>query len=115
MKLLLTLIDWEYPSTKKIPTPELWELNNNNNLMQLYLAFANGIIIELRAIGDCEDAIGVIRGLAMGAGSCKKSELSIEQKDRIWLYQDGDESYIQGNESGFIFVDPIPQPDKFNI
>lgn len=113
MKLQITLIDWEYPA--EIPTPEIWELRDNSNLMALYLAFANGIIIELRAIGDSQDAVEVIRGLALGAGSCQKVDLSPEKKAKVWLYQDGDECYIQGDDFAYIFIDPNPKPENFIV
>jgi hypothetical protein len=81
--------------------------------MMLYLAFANGIIIELRAIADTEESLAVIRVLARGAGSCQKVELSEEKKQKVWLYQNGDECYIQGDDFAYIFIDPNPQPNKF--
>lgn len=115
MKLRLTIIDWEYPDNGQIPEPQLLDLSsmNKNELMALYLTFANGIIIEMKAQGDSEEAIQLIRGLALGAGSCKLVDtLSQEEKEKLWLYEDGYECYVQGKgiHAAYIFVNPKPQP-----
>jgi hypothetical protein len=113
MKVQIILIDWEYPEEKEIPKPEIWDLKDRNDLMSLYLAFANGIIVELRAIGESEEVIKVIRGLAQGAGACQRVELTPEKRAKVWLYQEGDESYIQGDDFAYIFIDPNPRPENF--
>lgn len=118
MKLLLTIIDWEYPEDREPIKPELYDLSANNadEVMSLYLLFANGVIIELKADGDSEDAIQLIRGLALGAGSCKQLDsLPVEVKERLWLYTDGYECYQQGQgeSAAYIFINSIPSLEKF--
>ena len=64
MRLLLTIIDWDYPDDGKIPRPEHWDLASDtmDRLMPLYLSFANGIIIEMKAEGDSAEALFVFVG-----------------------------------------------------
>jgi hypothetical protein len=114
MRLLISIIDWEYPSSKEEIQPTEWNLQNIETLKSLLLAYGNGIILELRAEGENEESIGVIRGVAKGTGSSSKVELSLEEKQNVWLFQDGDECYRQPMESGgYTFINPIPQPHKF--
>ncbi|MBE7472696.1 MAG: hypothetical protein DPW09_35235 [Anaerolineae bacterium] len=118
MRLRLITIDWEYPENNKIPEPEFLDLSSitQNELIALYSTFANGIILEMKAEGDSEKALEFIRGLALGAGSCRLIEaLPEKEKERLWLYEDGYECYMQGNDStaAYIFVNPKPQPDIF--
>src|SRR5687767_2831457 len=115
MKLRLTLIDWEYPENGRVPEAELWEFDetDGNQLMALYLAFANGTLREMKVEGDCEDAVEFIQGLALGAGSCQLVErLGDQEIERLWLYEDGYMCYRQGSGRGaaFIFVQPKAQP-----
>ncbi len=115
MRLLISVIDWEYPSVKKEILPMEWDLQNKETLKSLLLAYGNGIIVELRAEGENEDAIGVLRGVAIGTGNSNRVELSLEEKQRLWLFQEGDECYRQPMESGgYTFINPIPQPHKFS-
>jgi hypothetical protein len=114
MRLLISIIDWEYPTSKEEVQPTEWHLQNKETLLSLLLAYGNGIILELRAEGDNEESIGVIRGVAKGTGSGRQVELSLEEKQKVWLFQEGDECYRQPMESsGFTFINPIPQPHKF--
>ncbi|MFX1453164.1 MAG: hypothetical protein ACFFCM_20185 [Promethearchaeota archaeon] len=112
MKLLLSTIDWEYPKNKYIPKPDLWNLENRDQLLILYKIIADGIVLEMRIEGESEKALKIIRGILMGGGSCRQTQLSDELKKKIWLYQEGDECYVQGN-NGYFFINPKPQPDKF--
>lgn len=116
MRLRLVVIDWEYPDDNKVPEPEILDLTSmtENELMALYLTFANGVILEMRVDGDSEKALEFIRGVALGAGSCRLIKtLSKKEKERLWLYKDGYECYMQGSKStaGYIFVNPTPHPD----
>ena len=115
MKLRITIIDWEYPDDDEELKPQIWEMLNKKALMDLYLAFANGIIVEMKVEGDSEDAVRLIKGIASGAGSCIPYELSTIEKESLWLTQDGYECYKQGREnSGYIFINPFPQPQYFD-
>ena len=114
-KLRITMIDWEYPSDGKSPLPTVWDLQQQNQLMALYLSFANGIILEMKAEGNTNDSLDVLRGIILGAGSCVLVTLSDDEKNISWLYEDGYECYKQGEKSpAYIFVNPTPQPDKFD-
>ncbi len=114
MRLLISIIDWEYPSVKEEIQPTVWDLKNQNTLMGLLLAYGNGIILELRAEGESQEAIDLLRGIVTGTGSSKRVELSAEEKQNLWLYNDGDECFRQPVSSGgFTFVNPIAQPHKF--
>lgn len=112
MKLQATLIDYEYPESKGkgIPDPLIWDLSDSNTREMILLAFGNGIIVELRVTGDSEEALDMLRLTAQKVGHCRAAELSEDQRARLWLYRDGDECYVQGDNSGFIFVDPVPKP-----
>ena len=115
MRLLISIIDWEYPSSKEEIQPMVWNLRDKKTLRDLILAYGNGIILELRAEGDNEDAIGMLRGVAIGAGNSSRIELSAEEKQSLWLCQEGDECYRQPMKSGgFTFINPTPQPQKFS-
>lgn len=117
MKLRVVAIDWEYPSDGHVPKPELWNLETatRNDLMGYYLGFANGIYLELRAEGDCDEAVEVLKGLILGAGSGRLVEtLSDGEKARLWLYRDRYDCYVQGDPPcGWFFVDPTPRPELF--
>ena len=98
MKLLLTIIDWEYPDDGKIPRPERLDVSEMDQVMPLYMSFANGLIVEMKAEGDSEEALKLIRGLASGAGSCTLIDtLANEDKARLWLYEEGYDCYRQGS------------------
>ena len=109
------MIDWEYPSDGKTPLPIVWDLQKENQLMALYLSFANGIILEMKAEADTDDSLDVLRGIILGAGSCAEFTLSGHEKNKVWLYEEGYECYKQGEKSpAYIFVNPTPQPNKFD-
>ena len=75
------------------------------------LTFGNGIIVELRATGDSEEVLEVLRGAALGTGHCRPVMLSEDERARLWLHRDGDECYVQGNENpGYVFINPRPTP-----
>jgi len=114
MRLLISMIDWEYPASKDDVKPMLWNFKNKQDLMSLILAYGNGVILELRAEGETEDIIDALRGIAKGTGSSTTIELSQEEKQNLWLYHDGDECYRQPmKDGGYTFINPIPQPQKF--
>ncbi|MFT3891751.1 MAG: hypothetical protein QM730_08980 [Anaerolineales bacterium] len=115
-KLLTTLIAWEYPSEDEPVSASVWDLQNQDNLMGMYLTLANGIILELKVEGDTEDALNVIRGMLRGVGSAKPVSPSETEKEKLWLFEDGFECYQQGSGKtpGYIFLNPVPQPDKFD-
>ena len=109
MKLAVTWIPWDDSSEHVITVPGLYGLSDD--LMGLYLMFANGVIREMKAEGDSEDAIQVLRGLALGAGNCTRADnLTDEIRERSRLYEGGWECYVQGDDA-YIFIDPAPQPD----
>lgn len=111
MKLQATLIDYEYPKEghRGIPDPLIWDLTDSNTLYMMALAFGNGIIVELRVTGDSAGALDYLRDMAIKVGSCRRVELTDDQKAKLWLYRDGDEVYLQG-ASNYVFVDPVPKP-----
>ena len=114
MKLRITIIDWEYPDDKEELEAQVWDMSDMKTIMDLYLAFANGIILEIKIEGDGEDAVKFIQGIARGAGSCIPYELSIKEKENLWLAHDGYECYKQGSgNSGYVFINPLPQPQYF--
>ena len=83
--------------------------------MALYLFFANGIILEMKAEGDTDDSLDILRGIILGAGSCVAVTLSDVEKKKAWLHEEGYECYKQGDKApAYIFVNPTPQQDKFN-
>ncbi|NVM02693.1 MAG: hypothetical protein HWN67_10175 [Candidatus Helarchaeota archaeon] len=112
MKVMLSTIDWEYPDEKYIPKPVMWDLENRNELWVLYKMIADGIVLEMRIEGESQKALDVFRDILMGGGSCREITLSDEQMNNLWLYKEGDDCYIQG-DSGYFFMNPKPQPDKF--
>jgi hypothetical protein len=114
-KLLTTLIAWEYPSADEPVSASIWDLQDQGNLMGLYLTLANGIILELKIEGDTVEAVNIIRGMLRGVGSTKPVTLSETEKEKLWLFEEGFENYQQGNGTspGYIFVNPVPQPGKF--
>ncbi len=82
--------------------------------MDLYLALANGAVLEMRAEADSEEALELMRGMVTGVGSCRSIVLNEEQKQALWFFQENDECYQQGSNSpGFIFIDPMIQPQNF--
>ena len=92
-----------------------WNLQDQETLHSLILAYGNGIILELRAEGENEDTIDTLRGVAIGTGHSSRIELSLEEKQSLWLFQEGDECYRQPMESGgYTFINPMPQPYKFS-
>ncbi len=115
MRLLITLIDWQYPSAKEEVENTVWDINDQNTLFALILTYGNGTLLELRAEGETEEAIDGLRSIAVGTGASHKVELSLAEQQRLWLYQAGDECYKQPMDSGgYTFINPKPQPDKFN-
>jgi hypothetical protein len=114
IKLLVDIIDWEYPSEKGKSQPYIWDLSNKNTLLSLYLALANGIILEMRVEVASDEDLDFIRGLVKGAGGATLITLRDQQKQTLWLYHPGDEVYQQGIENpGFMFIDPVLRPEKF--
>lgn len=114
MKLLVTMIDWEYSADRIPPAPETWDLHNMHRVIELYMAFANGIIIEFKAEADSPDALGVLLGIVRGAGACVPVTLSAEATKKLLLYEGGFDCYAQGSpDPGYVFINPIPQPQKF--
>lgn len=114
MRLIVSMIDWEYPPAKEEILPVLLDIRKWNDLEYLILAYGNGVIVELRAEGENEDIIDALRGIAKGTGASTKVELSQEEKQNVWLYQEGDECYRQPmKDGGYTFINPIPQPQKF--
>ena len=114
MRLLISIIDWEYPASKEDIQPILWDLQNQNGLLNLILAYGNGIILELRAEGESEESIDTLRGIVLGTGSSTKIQLSQKEKQSLWLYQEGDECYRQPvKDGGYTFINPTPLPQKF--
>jgi hypothetical protein len=83
--------------------------------MGMYLTLANGIILEMKIEGDTVDAINVVRGMLRGVGSTKPVILSETEKENLWLFEERVESYQQGKgeTSGYIFLSPVPQANKF--
>jgi hypothetical protein len=115
MRLLITLIDWQYPSAKEEVENTVWDINDQNTLLALILTYGNGTLLELRAEGENEDAIDGLRSIAIGTGASHKIELSLAEQQNLWLYQAGDECYKQPMDSGgYTFINPTPQPDKFS-
>lgn len=115
MRLLIALIDWEYPRAQEAIQPTVWDLQDQNTLLSLVLAYGNGIILELRAEGENAEALEALRGIVAGAGNSHAVELSLEAQQRLWLYRAGDECYRQAMHSGgYTFINPKPQPHKFS-
>ena len=114
MRLLIQIIDWQYPANKSDVEIELWDLNNQNALMGLILMYGNGAPLELHVEGETQEVIDAFRGIVMGTGSSHSIDLSDTEKQTLWLYQQGDECYKQPIEQGgYTFINPKPQPDKF--
>lgn len=114
IKLLITMIDWECPTDGEPLLPMIWDLYQKDTLLNLYQALANGIIVEMKAEGDTEAALDVLRGMLSGAGSAEAITLSETGKEKLWLFEEGLECYQQGNSKspGYIFINPTPRPDK---
>ncbi|MCL4264398.1 MAG: hypothetical protein KJ069_14335 [Anaerolineae bacterium] len=114
MHLLVSIIDWEYPPTKEEIQPTVWNMQDQNHVMGIVLSYGNGVILELRAEGENEEAIEFLRRIALSTGQSIKIELSSEEKQNLWLYHEGDECYRQPmREGGYTFINPEPQPKKF--
>ena len=112
MRILVSTIDWEYPSKKREYDPVIWDLEDRNVLLLLYKMIADGIVLEMRIEGESAEALEVIKGMLRGGGSCQQITLSMEKAKDLWLYEEGYEVFLQG-EDGYFFVNPIPQPQKF--
>ncbi|MFQ5399294.1 MAG: hypothetical protein ACE5E7_06805 [Anaerolineae bacterium] len=67
---------------------------------------------RVEARNDAE--LTAVRHLITGTGGGRLITLSPEQKEAVWLYQTGDDCYLQGKD-GYFFVNPIPQPDRFQL
>jgi len=115
MNLLITLIAWEYPPEDEPVSTSVWDLSDPDNLMGLYITLANGIILEMKVEGDTVEAINLVMGMLRGAGSATPVTISETEKENLWLFEEGFESYQQGNDTspGYIFLNPVSQPDKF--
>lgn len=108
--------DHGYPAVSGEHQPRIWDLRDPQTLKLLLLAYGNGIILELRAEGENQAAIDTLRGIATGTGSSSPIELDADARQRLWLYQEGDECYRQpfpGSQGGYTFINPLPQPHKF--
>lgn len=105
VKAFIHIIDWEYPEKKEDWKPYPYDLEKQSDLMELYMGMANGTIIEMRAEADSDKTLEVLRQMVLKVGSCKKRELKAEEKAKVWLFQEGDECYVQADES-FYFICP---------
>jgi hypothetical protein len=113
-RVLIDIIDYNYPSVRRKFEPQIMDLNEPNNLMYLVLVFGNGILVEMRVEAESQYLIEVLQGLAIGTGRCELIELTSEEKDKLWLYEEGDLCYRQPmREPAFAFIDPVPHPEKF--
>ncbi len=112
MKILASVIDWEYPEEREIPTPTVWDLGSENGLLGFVLELANGVVLEMRIEAGNDEELTAVHNLITHTGGGKLITLTPEQKTAVWLYQEGDDCYLQGKD-GYFFVNPIPQPDKF--
>lgn len=97
------MIEWEYPPDGVLPDPVSVDLNSQEEAMAVYMALANGTIREMRVDGDCDEALAVARGLIRGAGGASPHTVTREEKERLWLYEDGYDAFLQA-EDGYIFV-----------
>jgi hypothetical protein len=114
MKALIDIIDWEYPQMRETYHPAVWDLSDKDEIYKLVLGLGNGIILELRAEADSEEALRVLRGLFKGVGSCTPVTLTAGQKQRLWYHHEGDECHQQpGKHPGYMMIDPVPRPEKF--
>ncbi|MBE7550498.1 MAG: hypothetical protein HS126_05430 [Anaerolineales bacterium] len=116
MKLIAIWFEaYEDLHDEKPPEPEIWDLESKNALYTLYLSFANGMIQEMKAEGDCQEAIAMLRGIVQGGGSCQRVKLTPQEASNILLYEEGWECYRQGGRQKptYIFINPAPQPQKF--
>jgi hypothetical protein len=115
MRLVISLIGWcEYPSEHQIPAPHLWDLSDPLTRTKLVVLFGNGVIGELRAVSEDAVALQLLQRIILGPGACQPHQLTDDEHRYLWLYQPGDECYLQqGEPPGFVFVNPIPQPDLF--
>ena len=105
MKFKAVIIDWEYPQDRKIPKAEIFDLNNKNQLMEIYMSLANGVIVEARFIPESNEASEVLCKMVTNVGSAKR----ITELDKVtnlsWLFQEGDEVYQQGSgNDGWIMI-----------
>lgn len=116
LRLLIDMIDWEYPAEKKSYPLEHWDLGDAGDLEKMALALGNGIVIEMRAVAESYEALERLRGLLRSVGSCKPVELDAEWRERLWLCQEGDECWRQpGKNPGHMFLDPAPRPERFGV
>jgi hypothetical protein len=114
LKLLVDIIDWEYPGERQEYCPSVWDLTNNNTLLGLILAFGNGVILEFRAEADSVESLAILEDIITNVGGCKPAKLSHEEQQHLWFYTDECRCYTQGTSNpAYIFVHPIPQPHKF--
>jgi len=115
MRLLLSLIGWcEYPSDQQLPSPRVWDLSDPSTRTNLIVLFGNGVIGELRAEGEDTVALQLLQRIILGPGACQPHQLTGDEDMRVWLYQPGDECYLQeGEPPGYVFVNPVPQPHLF--
>jgi hypothetical protein len=115
MRLLITLIGWcEYPSDRQIPAPHLWDLRDPRSRINLIVLFGNGAIGEMRAESEDTAVLQLLQRIISAPGACQAHQLTDDERMRVWLYQPGDECYLQAGEPpGYIFVNPVPQPHLF--
>jgi hypothetical protein len=117
IKWLIDIIDYDYPETRAEYRPRIWGYSEPDGLYSLVLAFGNGILLELRAEGDSEYGLELLRSIATTAGRCQRVYPHPEKKAELWLYHEGDECWGQfaGNSEepfAYIMIDPIPHPEK---
>ena len=114
MRLLISIVEGKYPVSREKIQPMIWDFHNRDTILNLILLYGNGDFLEVRGIGETEDVIGALRGVAIGTGGSSKIELSLEEKQSLWLYQENDECYRQPVSSGgYTFINPEPQPHRF--
>ena len=112
MRILADIIDWKYPDKKRGFSPSFYDLNNSSHTMEIYMGLANGTILEMRAISENEEVAECIELMVQKVGSCRETELTPEERSRLWLFQEGDICYKQGDDA-YMFLVPEPRPDLF--
>lgn len=116
MRAFIDIIDWEYPAAREPWKPSLWDLADPDVIYRLILDLGNGVILELRAVADSDEALERLRGLFLGVGACEPISLTMEQRAGIWYYREGDECYRQPvRNPGYMMLDPVPRPELFAV
>ena len=104
MKLQVTYVSEDhdtYPIVNGGTDNLTWDLTRD--MQSILLGFGNGIFLEMRVIGDSEEALKRFRAIMKAGGYDETTP-----KSQAWLYQSGDECY-----GGFVFIDPKPQATLF--